>query len=155
MMSLLDDFMYYENRKKILQEKAKLLMESYVTPVIVPVLHPPRKLNNFFDLASSGNEKSGKDNNIDTSDSNVSNVDVLRFSSLAISPEQKETTVTCGGTSVSAVSTTDSDNVLMVGSMPVKVNRFAESSGFLTVGTIPLDPKALKVRNQCFCRDRD
>lgn len=153
--SLLDDFMYYENRQKILQEeKARLLMKSYVTPVFVPVLHPPRKLNNFFDLASSGDEKSGKDNNIDTSDSNVSNVangkptedDVLRFSSLAISPEQKETTVTGGGTSVSAVSTTDSDNVLTVGSMPVKVNGFAESSGFLTVGTIPLDPKALKVK---------
>ncbi|PWA91642.1 hypothetical protein CTI12_AA088980 [Artemisia annua] len=94
-----------------------------------------------------------QDNNIDTSDSNVSNVangkpteDVLRFSSIAISPKQKETTVTGGGTSVSAVSTTDSDNVLMVGSMPVKVNGFAESSGFLTVGTFPLDPKALKAR---------
>ncbi|PWA76830.1 YTH domain-containing protein [Artemisia annua] len=153
--SLLDDFMYYENRQKILQEeKARLLMKSYVTPVFVPVLHPPRKLNNFFDLASSGDEKSGKDNKIDTSDSNVSTVangkptedDVLRFSSLAISPEQKETMVTGGGTSVSAVSPTDSDNVLTVGSMPVKVNGFAESSGFLTVGTIPLDPKALKVK---------
>nr|GEU61801.1 YTH domain-containing family protein 2-like isoform X1 [Tanacetum cinerariifolium] len=154
--SLLDDFMYYENRQKILQEeKARLLMKSFVTPVFVPVLHPPRKLNNFFDLASSGDEKSGKDNHINTSDSNVATVangkptedDVLRFSSLAISPEKKETTVTGAGTTVSAVSTTtESDNVLTVGSMPVKVNGFAESSGFLTVGTIPLDPKALKVK---------
>nr|GEZ84293.1 YTH domain-containing protein [Tanacetum cinerariifolium] len=127
-------------------------MKSYVTPVFVPVLHPPRKLNNFFDLASIRGKKSGKDNRIDTSDSNVAAVangkptedDVLRFSSLAISPEKKETTVTGAGTTVSAVSTTESDNVLTVGSMPVKVNRFGESSGFLTVGTILLDPKALK-----------
>ncbi|PWA63871.1 YTH domain-containing protein [Artemisia annua] len=156
---LLDDFMYYENRHKKLQdEKARLLMRSSVTRKrkIVAFLHPPHKLNNFFDVASSGDEKSGKDNHIDTSDSNVSTFangkptedDVLRFSSLAISPGQKETTVTGGATSVSAVSITDSDNVLTVGSMPVKPkhNGFAESSGFLTVGTIPLDPKALKVK---------
>lgn len=164
--SLLDDFMYYENRQKILQEeKARLLIKSYGTPVFVPVLHPPRKLNNFFGLASSGDEIPSKNNDTDTSNSNVSNVannenrqavdgkptedDVLRFRSLAISPERIETKslesdFTGGGTATTSVST-EPGSVLTVGSMPVKVNGFGESSGFVTVGTIPLDPKALKV----------
>ncbi|KAI3687043.1 hypothetical protein L1987_80733 [Smallanthus sonchifolius] len=159
--SLLDDFMYYENRQKILQEeKARLLIRSFGTPVFVPVLHPPRKLTNFYGLASD--EKSGKENDIITSDSNniandddddrqsvdgKSNYNILSFKSLSISPEQVKTKPleSGGGASVSAVST-ESVNVLTVGSMPVKVNGFGDSSGFLTVGSIPLDPKALKVK---------
>lgn len=166
--SILDDFMYYENRQKILQEeKARLLIKSYVTPVYAPTLHPPRKLNGFFDLPSSGDERSGQNTNIDATHSSVSSVagnfhrqvvdgkpkedDVLRIQSLALtSPERTESkrlenTVAGGGTSVSAVST-ESSNVLTVGSMPVKVNGLGELSSFLTVGTIPLDPKALKVK---------
>ncbi|PWA61426.1 YTH domain-containing family protein [Artemisia annua] len=122
-------------------------------PVTNPVILKRLNIKKVYSL--KWDEKSGKDNHIDTSDSNVSTFangkptedDVICFSSLAISPAQKENKVT-GATSVSAVSTTDSDNVLTVGSMPVnpKHNGFAESSGFLTVGTIPLDPKALKVK---------
>ncbi|KVH96417.1 uncharacterized protein LOC112527728 isoform X1 [Cynara cardunculus var. scolymus] len=163
--SLLDDFMYYENRQKLLQEeKARLLMKSYGTPVFVPVLHPPRKLNNFFGLASSGDSKDDNDINtcsdgkvavasekqnmfnvennedrrqvvVDGKPTEEDNDDVLRFRSLAISPERIEP------------KPVESSNVLTVGSMPVKVNGFDESCGFLTVGTIPLDPKALKGGN--------
>ncbi|KAM0007771.1 putative YTH domain-containing protein [Helianthus debilis subsp. tardiflorus] len=157
--SLLDDFMYYENRQKILQEeKARLLVKSFGTPVFVPVLHPPRKLTNFYSSASD--EKSGKENDINTSDSNSvanndnrqladekSNDNISRFKSLSISSEQVETkpVESGGGASVSAVSA-EPVNIVTVGSMPVKVNGFGESSGFLTVGTIPLDPKALQVK---------
>ncbi|KAL8216317.1 hypothetical protein R6Q57_023154 [Mikania cordata] len=143
--SLLDDFMYYENRQKILQEeKARLLIKSFGTPVFVPVLHPPRKLTSFYGLASE--DKSGKENDINTSDRN--NIeqnelidgkpkdDILRISSLALASEQQGTS---GGVSAEV------GNVLTVGSIPVKVKGFAESSGFLTVGSIPLDPRALKV----------
>ncbi|XP_071693138.1 uncharacterized protein [Rutidosis leptorrhynchoides] len=162
--SILDDFMYYENRERILQEeKARLLIRSYVTPVYTPILNPPRMFNGSLGLASNGDEKSGQ-NNIKPSTSVVTSVavndnikvvdgkptenDVLRFRSLSItSPEQTETKLVedCG-TSVSAVCTTETSNVLTVGSMPVEVNGFNESSSYLTVGTIPLDPKALKVK---------
>lgn len=44
--SLLDDFLYYENRQKILlEEKARLLVKSYDTPFFVTTIDPPRKLN--------------------------------------------------------------------------------------------------------------
>ncbi|KAI3505981.1 hypothetical protein L1887_28334 [Cichorium endivia] len=136
--SLLDDFMYYENRQKILQEeKARLLIKSYGTPVFVPVLHPPRKLNNNnnnFNYLGT-NEEEEKSDIINTSsneavDGKPTEDDVLRFSSIAIN----DTNVGGGG------------GVLTVGSMPVKVNGYGQSSGFLTVGSIPLDPKALKVK---------
>ncbi|KAI7744947.1 hypothetical protein M8C21_027068 [Ambrosia artemisiifolia] len=171
--SLLDDFMYYENRQKILQEeKARLLVKSFGTPVFVPVLHPPRKLTNFYSIASD--EKSVKENDTTTSDSNNTanndhkqlvdgklNDNISRLKSLSISSEQSETKPVEGGggasvsatkpvesvdsASVSAVST-EPVGVVTVGSMPVKVSGFGESSGFLTVGTIPLDPKALQVK---------
>ncbi|CAI9292017.1 unnamed protein product [Lactuca saligna] len=144
--SLLDDFMYYENRQKILQEeKARLLIKSYGTPVFVPVLHPPRKLtnnnnsNNFFDLASTTTTTTHdiikKNTSTSTNQDRQQEVvvedkdDVLHFQSLSIN--QKEEDEDGGG------------GVLTVGSMPVKVNGYGQSSGFLTVGTIPLDPKAL------------
>lgn len=144
--SLLDDFMYYENRQKILQEeKARLLMKSFGTPVFVPVLHPPRKLT-MYGLAPD--EESGKENDINTSESKSNNDErqsvvgkskdnILRLKSLSISPEQVES---------KPLETNRGEHVLTVGSMPVKVNGFGESSGVLTVGTIPLDPKALKVK---------
>ncbi|XP_076931621.1 uncharacterized protein LOC143596837 isoform X2 [Bidens hawaiensis] len=154
--SILDDFMYYENRQKILQEeKARLLVKSFGTPVFVPVLHPPRKLTNYYGYGSD--EKSEKENDINTSDSNKdrkSSVDgklndnILQLKSLSICSEQVETKPVesgGGGTSVSAVSS-EPISVLTVGSMPVKVNGYGESSGILTVGTIPLDTKAFQVK---------
>lgn len=159
--SILDDFMYYENRQQILQEeKARLLVKSFGTPVFVPVLHPPRKLTNYYGYGSD--EKSEKENDINTSDSNNTaknddrkssvegklNDNILQLKSLSISSEQVETKPVesgGGGTSVSAVSS-EPISVLTVGSMPVKVNGYGESSGILTVGTIPLDTKAFQVK---------
>ena len=52
--SLLDDFMYYENRQRIMQdEKTRLLIKSYESPFFVPPLDPPRKLNFVIDLPPS------------------------------------------------------------------------------------------------------
>ncbi|XP_076910652.1 uncharacterized protein LOC143568364 [Bidens hawaiensis] len=162
--SILDDFMYYENRQKILQEeKARLLVKSFGTPVFVPVLHPPRKLTNYYGYGSD--EKSEKENDINTSDNNNTaknddrkSVDgklhenILQLKSLSISSEQVGSKPGesgggggGGGASVSAVSS-EPVSVLTVGTMPVKVNGYGESSGFLTVGTIPLDTNAFQVK---------
>lgn len=52
--SLLDDFIYYENRQRIMQdEKTRLLIKSYESPFFVPALDPPRKLNFVIDLPLS------------------------------------------------------------------------------------------------------
>ncbi|KAD4385116.1 hypothetical protein E3N88_25284 [Mikania micrantha] len=103
-----------------------------------------QELTSFYGLASE--DKSGKENDINTPDRN--NIeknelidgkpkdDILRISSLALASEQQGTS---GGVSAEV------GNVLTVGSMPVKVKGVAESSAFLTVGSIPLDPRALKV----------
>lgn len=56
--SLFDDFTFYEGRERIMQEdRAKILIRSYESPYLVPVLDPPRKLNSIFDLPSSVGEK--------------------------------------------------------------------------------------------------
>ncbi|KAL1806773.1 hypothetical protein ACET3Z_029841 [Daucus carota] len=47
--SLLDDFMYYENRQKLLQqEKARLLIKNYANPFILSREEPPRNLIGFL-----------------------------------------------------------------------------------------------------------
>lgn len=52
---LLDDFMYYENRQKIMQEeKARLLVRNFESPYFVPAaLGPPRMLNCVVELPPS------------------------------------------------------------------------------------------------------
>ncbi|KAI4338586.1 hypothetical protein MLD38_023625 [Melastoma candidum] len=46
--SILDDFMYYENRQKMMQEeRARLLVRSFHTPFSVSILDPPRRLMNI------------------------------------------------------------------------------------------------------------
>ncbi|XP_075085695.1 YTH domain-containing protein ECT4 isoform X2 [Nicotiana tabacum] len=172
--SLLDDFMYYETRQKILQEeKAKLLM-SYKNPFLVPVLDPPRKLNSIFDFPSGEGETISKHNDsvqseicavpadLDLKDSktnrgNASDGDkfvvdgdpntksALRIASLAINPKDlKSHPPEAKCTTAITLASAESVDVVTVGSMPVKVNGFAESSGFISIGTIPLDPRALQ-----------
>ncbi|PSR97858.1 Phosphatidylinositol kinase [Actinidia chinensis var. chinensis] len=59
--SLLDDFMYYENRQKIMQEeKTKLLVKSYGSSFLIPALDPPRKQNFIFDTSYNDEEKTNK-----------------------------------------------------------------------------------------------
>ncbi|KAM7484926.1 hypothetical protein LguiA_000935 [Lonicera macranthoides] len=162
--SLLDDFMYYENRQKILQEeKARLLIKTYESPFLVPVLDPPRKLNFLLDLPASEGDKITKQKNLTIPEKNVtapaeqlsleenpkhimvekSDGDILKIGSLSINPKQTRSKppLECPTTATGS----ELVDVVTVGSMPVKVNGFSKSSGFLTVGTIQLDPRALQM----------
>ncbi|KAK7246220.1 hypothetical protein RIF29_41080 [Crotalaria pallida] len=164
--SLLDDFMYYENRQKImLDEKAKFLVKSFESPLIMPVLEAPRKLNFVADTPVVNNEKDIKPkDDIDSlkqtstsnpelvvRNSNVTSIkavdekaekievdkedisSILKIGSVTITPKQVETKQSVGVS-----------DVVTVGSMQVKVKGFAESSGILKVGSIPLDTRALQ-----------
>lgn len=168
--SLLDDFIYYENRQKIMkEEKSRLLIKNIESPYFIPSLDPPLRLNRVVELLPSEDEKTIKPNDglnysIKTgvaapeqvSISDVSNtkfldgnakhitvgakddvVSTLKIGSLTINPKKAEPKPLPS----SAIANND---IVTVGSVPIKVNGFAES-GILTVGTIPLDPKALKL----------
>ncbi|CAL5395831.1 unnamed protein product [Camellia sinensis] len=159
--SLLDDFMYYENRQKIMQEeKARLLIKSYGSSFLIPALDPPRKQNFLVDMPSSADEKTTKPNEPNSLDKTVGSViepihiadkakhdDVLslKIGSLAINPKQAEPKPLEVPSNVATVVDTKPVDVVTVGSMPVRVNGFANSSGFLTVGTIQFDSKALQI----------
>ncbi|KAL2528279.1 uncharacterized protein Fot_20880 [Forsythia ovata] len=70
--SLLDDFMYYENRQKILhEEKARLLFKSYENPYLVPPINPPRRLATILD-PSSEDKKVGQHDESNSSKKNES-----------------------------------------------------------------------------------
>lgn len=166
--SLLDDFMYYENRQKILQEeKSRLLIRSY--PLFVPVLDPPRKLNCDVDRPPS-EEKIAKHTDAINSDktmppsieqvssnpvvSGTSKIkgntrqykveakdditSTLTIGSLTINPKQGEAIPTAVATEVGM----ERADVVTVGTMPVKLNGFSDSSRIIKVGTVPLDLKA-------------
>ncbi|KAI4344730.1 hypothetical protein L6164_011922 [Bauhinia variegata] len=168
--SLLDDFMYYENRQTIMrEEKAKLLIRSFESPFLIQGIEPPRKSHFVLDVSPGKEEvsklnddsKSLKQtsvlsteqivnpdvNNINSADENAEKTVVdkddissaLRIGSVTITPKPVETKLSSVG-----VSNREPIDVLTVGSMQVKVNGFAESSGFLKVGSIPLDPRALQ-----------
>ncbi|WJX27635.1 YT521-B-like domain, variant 2 [Trifolium repens] len=167
--SLLDDFMYYENRQKIMQdEKARLLIRSFESPLFLPALEAPRKLNFVVDKLPSKYEKNSKlkdDSDslnqmpISSSEQNIHNSDVPNIKSVN---EQAEKTAVdkdissilkIGSVTItpkkvdtkqSGIDNREQFDVLTVGSMPVKVNGFAGSSGFLKVGSIQLDPKTLQ-----------
>lgn len=167
--SLLDDFIYYENRQKIMkEEKSRLLIKSIESPYFVPSLDPPLRLNRV-ELLPSEDEKTIKPNdglnysiktgvaapeqvsisdvpNTKFLDGNAKHITVgakddvvstLKIGSLTINPKKAEPKPLPS----SAIANND---IVTVGSVPIKVNGFAES-GILTVGTIPLDPKALKL----------
>lgn len=171
--SLLDDFIYYENRQKIMkEEKSRLLIKSIESPYFVPSLDPPLRLNRVFELLPTEDDEtikpnSGPNNSIKTgvaAPEQVSNSDVLntkyldgnakhmtvgakddvvstlKIGSLTINPKKAEPKPLPS----SAIANNESVDIVTVGSVPIKVNGFAES-GILTVGTIPLDPKALKL----------
>lgn len=171
--SLLDDFMYYENRQKIMQEeKAKLLIKSFESPLFIPALEPPRRLNyvvetppgkderitildndlNDIKQSSSSSPKQLASNSDATRSNSVEDkaektaVDIedisstLKIGSVTITPKQVETKQSSVG-----VANKEPIDVLTVGSLQVKVNGYAESSGILKVGSIPLDPRALQM----------
>ncbi|TYH29702.1 hypothetical protein ES288_A01G033700v1 [Gossypium darwinii] len=163
--SLLDDFMYYENRQPIMQEeKARLLIRSFQSPVQASTLDTASKLK--FELHLNDNEKATKQSDLDmlkrtvpSSSQQVSfgsdiinarnmndNVDqisvvanndasTLKIGLLTINSKQDESKPSVDADAVETVT---------VGSMPVKVNGFTESSGYLTFGTLPHNPKTLQ-----------
>ncbi|KAI3459177.1 hypothetical protein Pfo_015840 [Paulownia fortunei] len=188
--SLLDDFMYYENRQRILQEeRARLLVKSYENPCFVPMLDPPRKLQSLHDFPSIGDIKVTKHdvnnltivNNVKVPSDGQSNSSVknpppigqvsldsivnnstivngsgqvsadgvptfaneLKLSSLTVNLKEPESQCSLPDINASITANSELVKVVTIGSMPVKVNG-AESSGFLTVGTIPLNPRALQ-----------
>ncbi|KAJ6689866.1 hypothetical protein OIU85_006188 [Salix viminalis] len=175
--SILDDFVYYENRQKIMQEeKARLMFKSFQSPLFVPALNPAHELNGLVQKSLEKDETGKKlrqtkmgrlwirmnltarrtlgplplSNSLqiqmlpfqawikisgqDTADADDDTGPVLKIGSLDINPTQ-----------FSPNAANKSADIVTVGSMPVKVNRIAESSGFLTVGTIPLDPRSLQL----------
>ncbi|KAF8401258.1 hypothetical protein HHK36_012190 [Tetracentron sinense] len=179
--SLLDDFIYYEERQKIMQEeKARLLGKSYDSLFFVPTFVPSPKPSGMVDLPPREDEKTTKHNDPnskgdtvastneqvpskpDGSDSSSSRSDhakhsavedangvttFLKIGSLTINPKQSEAKPSVAVEVLGAMSVvgTEQVDIVTVGSMPVKVNRFTEtSSGSLSVGTTPLNPKALK-----------
>ncbi|CAA2946269.1 YTH domain-containing family 3-like isoform X1 [Olea europaea subsp. europaea] len=161
--SLLDDFMYYENRQKILQEeKVRLLIKSYENPYLVPLIDPPRKLNPILNPSPSDDKKvvlhdSSSPNIINKNESDSKEVsrqavsvagkpdiDVeLKTGSLTMNP--KDSGCVCLVPNTASKANTELIDVVTVGSVPVKVNISTGSSGVLTVGTIPLDPRALQL----------
>lgn len=163
--SVLDDFMYYETRQKILQEeKTKLLLKNYGSPFLVPIIDPPRKKNMGLDWTCSKDEKNIELSNLNNSEKKVAaptelvsldidlsnpthsekdDMHTIKFGSLSINPKGVESKSLKCATNVISVANSGPVNVVRIGSLPVKVNRFAKSSGFLTVGTIPLDTRSL------------
>ncbi|KAI9123001.1 hypothetical protein K1719_005890 [Acacia pycnantha] len=165
--SLLDDFMYYENRQKVMQEeKAKLLMKSFESPLFLPTLEPPRKLNYVGNPGPEQISKLINDSNgfNETSNSSpgqiVGNPDVTSSQSvddkIAVDKEDISSTLKIGSVTITpkpvdpkppsvGVANKEPTDVLTVGSMQVKVNGYGGSSGILKVGSIPLDPRALQL----------
>src|ERR1044072_718272 len=87
--SLLDDFVYYENRQKIMEdEKAKVLIKNFGSPLFVPALEQPRKMNFAIDIPPTSAEKNSKvgDDELDSSkrttsaEQNVSSSDITSTS---------------------------------------------------------------------------
>ncbi|XP_004486515.1 YTH domain-containing protein ECT2-like [Cicer arietinum] len=170
--SLLDDFMYYEHRQKIMQdEKAKLLIRSFESPVFIPfpALEDPHKLNFVVGKPPNKYEKNLKFK--DDSDSlkqipisspaqnfNSSDVPNIKYvneqaEKIAVDEEDISSILKIGSVTItpkqvetkqSGIGNREPIDVLTVGSMPVKVNGLSGSSGFLKVGSIQLDPKVLQ-----------
>lgn len=167
--SILDDFMYYENRQKMMQEeRARLLIRSFQSPFSVPAVDPPRKLSSIINqqqiqertvdrkdsdsirkitmtgsksVHANSNEKSSEQISAEGRDDTALE---LKIGTLTINPNNEHEPAQAGSLVGITKVDTEQSEVLTVGSMPVKVNGFNDSSGSLTVGTIPLDPRALQ-----------
>ncbi|XP_065863901.1 YTH domain-containing protein ECT1 isoform X2 [Euphorbia lathyris] len=167
--SLLDDFVYYEDRQRIMQEeKAKLVYKSLGSPFL-PALIRDEKLHRLVEVPANKDGKNTELNGLSTikkteptvlkqvtSVSDVADenrkVDgnrkvnaeddiapALKIGSLSINPKQDEPEPPRD-----MAPNTDPIDVVTVGSMPVKVNGYAESSPYLRVGSIQIDPRALQ-----------
>ncbi|GMH19785.1 hypothetical protein Nepgr_021626 [Nepenthes gracilis] len=173
--SILDDFMYYEHRQRIMQnERAWLLPKANALPfepsdkvgslVYLPIKEDGKTTNNLtssekitesateqISLSDVGDKSIAaaavaKHNGMEVNDGGGSgsvSVHTITIGSLTINPKKIEHK--CSGAAPSVGTVT-------VGSMPVQVNGFHGSSDHLTVGTIPLDPKALHPKKAGFLK---
>ncbi|XP_047314788.1 YTH domain-containing protein ECT4 [Impatiens glandulifera] len=169
--SLLDDFMYYENRQRIMQqEKSRMLIKSFGPPFLSPGLDSPRKISSLLAVPSSSDEvmniATSNNTNVGTSLGErvpSSNADVTSSGGVDDNAIEKgNSTKTDGKLSSPKIGLlnlgskeADASNalkdvatgpiILTVGSMPVKVNGLVESRGILRVGSIPIHTKSQEV----------
>lgn len=149
--SILDDFMYYEERQQALfDKKTKYHNQSYKDLLNLDTSMTNRKPVGTIDLQTSQvlpqtTNDAKEDINIVPVDDVDNMLSTVKISSLAGKPEENNSNA--------------SSDVVTVGSMPIKVNGynsvFSSSAGkakgsdddlsILTVGTISIDPKALKL----------
>ncbi|CAL1412912.1 unnamed protein product [Linum trigynum] len=166
--SLLDDFTYYENRQRIMQEeKTRFAVKRFGTPFLAAALDPTPKLNSRVGIPSTKYEKAAvqetqassgtaritsisepptrcepPDRAVAEIDNNVVAATTLKIDSLNINPRRSQSMASPDPAGTATGS--NAANVVTVGTVPVKVNGFVESSGVLTFGTIPLDSRALQ-----------
>lgn len=173
--TIFNDFKYYDKREKFMQEeKARLLFKGYNNPFFGGIeLGLSEKLNCI--VVSSKDDKPNKSTDptgllkMETCPANKgSSKPAITNSSIhSESPAKAEagagdnitSTLHIGSLAVGSrsagldpVSESSNDvpksekvDVFTVGSMPIKVKGFADPPGILTVGSIPLDPKALQL----------
>ncbi|CAI8610833.1 unnamed protein product [Vicia faba] len=155
--SLLDDFMYYENRQKVMQEeKAKFLSKNFGSSLSIPASEPPQKLTYAFEIPPVSDEKNSKADDLDSlKHTSISSVGATVNSSCATSNASVDEKAETGEVvsqdissvlKIGSVTITPKQvpiDVVTVGSMQVKVNGFSESSGVLKVGSTPLDSRSL------------
>lgn len=176
--SILDDFIYYEDRQKImLDEKYKLLGKNYDTSFFVPTFVPSNKTNVIIKQPPKAEEKATKHSDLNSSQNSlekraqsdgqvVSNLDnavpsmsrkdtrhagsekvndvasVMKIGSLSIELKNlKEGDTETMGAVKGGTAPID---VVTVGSMPVRVTEFGESSS--GVRTVHINPKAFKLK---------
>ncbi|XP_058076097.1 YTH domain-containing protein ECT4 isoform X2 [Magnolia sinica] len=176
--SILDDFMYYEDRQKLMQEeKSRLLGKTYDTFFLPTFVLSTAPNGNVNQPSKATDEKPTKPNNLsssgkmapsdeqvalklDTANSPSSEKDtkhgamedvndVIKIGSLSIDSKDSKKAGNANKPGHVTGGTAAPIDVVTVGSMPVKVNGFGESSsGILTVGSIPIDPKSVKLNKQ-------
>ncbi|GAB2294186.1 YT521-B-like domain [Dionaea muscipula] len=172
--SLLDDFMYYEQRQRIMHdERSRLLLKINALP-----FKPSGKVDSVVDMMPVKEKEGGgnminnsgkmtetatkhvhlkddgdgpmttvsKDNGREENDGD--GVSTLKMATLTINSEEKTERRTPPPSSVMV--STEPVGTVTVGSLPVKVNGFHKASNLLTVGTITLDPRAMQPKKMGF-----
>ncbi|XP_043687133.1 YTH domain-containing protein ECT4 isoform X1 [Telopea speciosissima] len=177
--SMLDDFMFYEERQKIMhEEKARLLSKIYEGSFLIPTSVPPERANDLADVPLKVEEKPAERNDLDSSGrTTVSTTEQEPLKSVAISSSNstKDNADCKVGQDVNDVTT-----VLKIGSLTINpkqvevkpsdetaatvvepelnhvvtvgsmpVNVLGSLPGILMVGTIPVNPKAPKLDKEC------
>uniref|UniRef100_A0A1D1XNY6 YTH domain-containing family protein n=1 Tax=Anthurium amnicola TaxID=1678845 RepID=A0A1D1XNY6_9ARAE len=160
--SILDDFMYYEQRQKIMhEEKSRLLGRGYDSPLFVPVFVPPNRSgvtikhplkaeveqtdlhdNAKTDVAVSLEFKVNP--KLELTDEAIDKRPTLP--EVAQVADASSSVMKIGSLSLDSGGATnrtiERDEYVTVGSMSVKVNGYVDSSlGTLTVGSAPVHPK--------------